>query len=313
MSTLARRALDFFIEPAAAPTPTAPSRAWAHPAPEPVPPMAAAGWTPRVSETAPPPAAAGNRPATGCLDAAGWVPPVPEIVPPADAAAHRPPAKLGVRPLHPAGWAPPLPRTVPPAAAAAGAPPAAAAAVAGVVGCAAVLGRPGEAEPVAAALALALRRRARARAAVVAVVASSPAERSATGGSATGAARRLADRLTAHGFEAAARGRLAWVRTGVDAAARVAAAGAGEPVVLAVTAPRTAAVETVLAMQDLVVIVAADPCGPLALLAGDAPHVPAVTVRPLARGPARSLARAGLGSARAVTEIAAAAAGGGER
>src|SRR5439155_23501506 len=64
--------------------------------------------------------------------------------------------------------------------------------------CAAVLGRPGEAEPVAAALALALSRGAGARAATVVVLAAGDAEPAhpATGG--TRASRRLAERLGAH-------------------------------------------------------------------------------------------------------------------
>ncbi len=83
-----------------------------------------------------------------------------------------------------------------------------AAAASAVVASAAVLGRPGEVEPVAAALALALRRETRAKAAAVAVVGAVPPD-VRRGGNA--AARRLAARLEAHGLEAHVRGRLAWV------------------------------------------------------------------------------------------------------
>ena len=74
---------------------------------------------------------------------------------------------------------------------------------------AAVLGRPGEVEPVAAALALALRRQTRATTATVAVVGAALPEAPEGGGA---AARKLGARLEAHGFEARVRGRLAWVR-----------------------------------------------------------------------------------------------------
>jgi hypothetical protein len=273
----------------------------------------------------------------------------------------------------------------------------------GEVTSAAVLGRPGEAEPVAAGLALALSRRGRTRAATVAVLAqpspagppvherpgggwaapasagstlssdgptppasaagesSRPADGWAPPGSAAGeslrpgeawappvsaagewpggewaprgsvagesprsgdastppgsassfetspapggsrAARRLVARLGAHGLPARARGRLAWVAlpvAGGPVAARRAIV-AGAPAVLAVTAPRTTEIDAVLAEQDLMVLVAAEPDGPLARLASPpAGGPPLAVVRPLRRGPARSLACAGLAAPR---------------
>ena len=166
---------------------------------------------------------------------------------------------------------------------------------------AAVLGRPGEVEPVAAALALALRRDTRASTATVAVVGAALPELAEGGG----AARKLAVRLAAHGFEARVRGRLAWVRLDpgdgqlATAARRLTLIGA--PAVLAVTAPRNADTDRALLDCDLLVIVAADPEGPLASLAANGlADVPVVTVRPLGRGPSRALARAGIRSTAAI-------------
>jgi hypothetical protein len=170
-----------------------------------------------------------------------------------------------------------------------------------VVTSAAVLGRAGEVEPVAAALALALRRESRAKAATVAVVGPGPPD-AVRGGRA--AARRVGGRLEAHGFEAVVRGRLAWVRLDPDeshfatAARRVTLIAA--PAVLAITAPRSVALDEVLAEQDLLVIVTADPEGPLArLVSSGLPAVPLVPVRPFSRGPRRALARAGVRAPRA--------------
>ena len=174
-----------------------------------------------------------------------------------------------------------------------------------VVTSAAVLGRAGEAEPVAAALALALRRETRAKAATVAVVGAGPTD---SGGGGGAAARRAGGRLEAHGFEAQVRGRLAWVRLDpgdsqlAAAARRVALIAA--PAVLAVTTPRTVALDEALAEQDLLVIVTMDPEGPLArLVSNGLPPVPLVPVRPFARGPRRALARAGLRAPRAVRSL----------
>ena len=174
-----------------------------------------------------------------------------------------------------------------------------------VVTSAAVLGRAGEVEPVAAALALALRRESRAKAATVAVVGPGPTD---TGGGSRAAARRVGGRLEAHGFEAHARGRLAWVRLDpsesqlATAARRVTLIAA--PAVLAVTAPRSVALDEALAEQDLLVIVTADPEGPLArLVSSGLPPVPLVPVRPFSRGPRRALARAGVRAPRAVRHL----------
>jgi hypothetical protein len=170
---------------------------------------------------------------------------------------------------------------------------------------AAVLGRAGEAEPVAAALALALRRETRAKAATVAVVGPLLLEAGEWVGPAT---RRLGARLEAHGLEPCLRGRLAWVGLEPEdpqlasAVRRVMLAAA--PAVLAITAPRNAAIDEALAEQDLLVVVAADPDGPLAqLAAAGLEAVPVVVVRPLGRGPARSLARAGVRPPRSLTVL----------
>jgi hypothetical protein len=174
-----------------------------------------------------------------------------------------------------------------------------------VVTSAAVLGRPGEVEPVAAALALALRRQTRAKAAAVALVGAVPPE--VTGGG-SGAARRLAARLEAHGLDAHVRGRLAWVHLDpgdphfVPAARRVALVAA--PALLAIAAPRTGATDAALVEQDLLVVVTADPEGPLArLAAAGLPGIPVLTVPPLTRGPARSLARAGIRAPRPIRTL----------
>ena len=67
------------------------------------------------------------------------------------------------------------------------------------------------------------------------------------------------------------------------------------PAVLAITAPRTAAIDEALGEQDLLVIVTAEPEGPLAqLAAAGLGACRSSRVRPLGRGPARSLARAGV-------------------
>jgi hypothetical protein len=196
------------------------------------------------------------------------------------------------------------------------------------IGSAVVLGRPGHAEPVAAAVALALAQSSQSRAATVAVIAcAQPAtapvdatraesgagcddpERSTAGG--TRAARRLAARLEAHGLPAHPRGRLVWV--GLPEAHRQAAARRavliGAPAVLAITAPRTGEIEELLSEQDLLVLAVADPTGPLARIAALAPGgVPIAVSRPLPRGLARSLALAGICAPRAMRELLASAA-----
>ena len=161
-------------------------------------------------------------------------------------------------------------------------------------GCAAVIGPPGEAEPVAAALALALRPNKRAAATAVIVLAAGQVPLPSGGG--VRGARRLAARLAAHDFDASARGRLAWAYAPPEAASR-AVVVAGAPAVLAVTVPLTAALEAVVADQDLVVVVARDHDGPLARIAIDSLARPGLSVTsapPLARGLPRLLARAGI-------------------
>jgi hypothetical protein len=171
------------------------------------------------------------------------------------------------------------------------------------IACAAVLGRPGEVEPVAAALALALRRQLRARAATLVLL--GPAQRNPAPGDGGGPARRLAAHLRRQDLPARARGRLAWVELGPDAVAAARhATRVGAPAVLAVTVPRTEAIEAVLAEQDLLVIVTGEPDGPLArVAAGSLAHVPHRVLSPLPRGPLRALARAGLRSPRPVREL----------
>lgn len=191
-------------------------------------------------------------------------------------------------------WQPPAPDITAPS----GAPPA--------ITSAAVLGRPGEVEPVAAALALALRRHTKAKAATVAIVGPELPDR-AEGGAAA-AARRLAARLGDHGVEAHARGRLAWVRLDPESERLVVGARrvtlVAAPAVLAVTAPRTAAIDDVLADQDLLVLVAPDPEAPLMrLAAAGLGGAPVVTVRPLGRGLNRALARAGMRAAPPVRRL----------
>ncbi|MDA0184693.1 hypothetical protein OJ997_30605 [Solirubrobacter phytolaccae] len=171
-----------------------------------------------------------------------------------------------------------------------------------VVTGAAVVGRAGEAEPVAAALALALRRETRSKAATVAVIGPPLPEGSGGGG----AGRRLAARLQAEGLDPRVRGRLAWVR--LDPADPELAALAWQvalvaaPVVFAVTAPRTAAIDVALADQDLVVLVTANPEGPLAI-AATAGLSRVATTPPLRRGLPRELARAGLRPAATVRRL----------
>jgi hypothetical protein len=164
---------------------------------------------------------------------------------------------------------------------------------------AAVLGREGEVEPVAAALALALRRAARASTATVGLVGAALPENGRP-------ARR--ERLEAHGFEVRVRGRLAWVRLdpadGALAAAATRLTLVGAPAVLAVAVPRTAELDGALRDCDLLVVVASDPDGPLASLAGAGlADVPMVAMRPLGRGPGRALARAGLRATRSARQL----------
>ena len=159
---------------------------------------------------------------------------------------------------------------------------------------AAVLGRPRDVAPLAAAVALTLRAAGGHRAAFVAVwgaaaPAAAPAGR---------AAKRLA---AAAGDGAVARGRLAWLALPTEPARTVdalveAAAVVDAPLVTALGGARPPALEALVAGHDLVVVAAA----PDTRLADAAiarlreRGMPAVACRPLARGAVRALATAGL-------------------
>jgi len=117
-----------------------------------------------------------------------------------------------------------------------------------------VFGSARDAVPLAAALAGGLRERERPAGAVLVTWPAPEAPRAALG---TPAASRLAASLKLRGVPAVARGRLAWVALGADElelANRVLAA-LDVPVVLAVSGPRTAATDALLAGQDHVVLV----------------------------------------------------------
>jgi hypothetical protein len=164
---------------------------------------------------------------------------------------------------------------------------------------AAVLGSAVEAVPVGALLANALRSAEGAATATLAV----PGGGGARGGPATLAASRLAARLSARGLPAAARGRLAWMAledhpVAAAVAARRAASALEVPLVVVLCGPRCDVVEALLAEQDLVVIVAADPDGPLARLAVASCTTAALACAPPPPGPPRWAARSGMPGAR---------------
>jgi hypothetical protein len=124
-----------------------------------------------------------------------------------------------------------------------------------------VLGSPRDAVPVAAALAGGLRERERAAGAVLVTWPGPEAARAALG---TPAASRLVANLQSRGIAAVARGRLAWLALGPDelGLARRALAVVDVPAVVAVTGPRTAASDELLADQDHVVLVTAPDTDP---------------------------------------------------
>jgi len=174
---------------------------------------------------------------------------------------------------------------------------------------AAVLGSAADASPTGALLANALRAAVGAPAAAVAVwapaglrpggFAGAPPRR----GPATFAARRLAARLTARGPAAVSRGRLAWLRlddhpVAAAVAARRAAAALELPLVVVLAGPRCDVVEGLLAEQDLVIVVAREPDGPLARLAVGSCAAAALPEAPCPSGPQRWAALAGLSGAR---------------
>jgi hypothetical protein len=115
-----------------------------------------------------------------------------------------------------------------------------------------VLGWECDAVPVAAALAGGLRERA--AAALLVTWPCSEAPRPALG---TPGASRLVANLQARGLAAVARGRLAWLALGPDdlRLAQRALAAIDVPGVLAITGPRTAVTDRLLAEQDLLVLV----------------------------------------------------------
>ena len=119
-----------------------------------------------------------------------------------------------------------------------------------------VLGSARDAVPVAAALAGGLREHERAAGALLMAwpVAEKPG---ATLG--TPAASRLVAGLQARGLDAVARGRLAWLALGAPdlSLAQRALVAVDVPAVLAITGPRSAATDELLAEQDHVVLVGA--------------------------------------------------------
>jgi hypothetical protein len=176
--------------------------------------------------------------------------------------------------------------------------------------CAAVVGS-GERPvvPVAAAVAGELRLRAGVPAALVAVWRPDTPARTPVG-AATPGARRLAARLAGEQPAAAtACGRLAWLplpAEPVEAAHAAAglAARTGAPVVLALCGPRTPALEPLLAAQDLAVAVlradADHDLRALALAALPVPEPARAIHAPLAPGPPRWAALAGLARLRSL-------------
>jgi hypothetical protein len=211
-----------------------------------------------------------------------------------DAAPHDLDHPLGHAALHVDDFIPPAAPPVIPASSAPGG-------TIGSAGRAAVLGPASGAVPAAAALACALRAARRDPAAVVATWTPGESPRAPRlRGPATPAAARIAGRLEARGLAATAHGRLAWMPltdhvVAASVAARRAAAALDVPLVIALAGPRCDIVEALLAEQDLVLVVAADPDGPLARLAV-ARFRQATACAPL-QGVRRALALAGLAGA----------------
>ena len=162
-----------------------------------------------------------------------------------------------------------------------------------------VLGRERDAVPVAAALAGGLRERERAAAALLVTWPECEAPRAALG---TPAATRLAARMGLRGLDAVARGRLAWLATDELGLVLRALAAADGPAVVAITGPRSAASDELLAEQDHVVLVVDAEAEPqLAALATadlEARGVSVTTRGPLAAPGARVAALAGWGRLR---------------
>ena len=164
-----------------------------------------------------------------------------------------------------------------------------------------VLGSARDAVPVAAALAGGLRERERAAGAVLITWPAPVAPRPALG---TPAASRLVANLQARGLTAVARGRLAWVALRHDelALARRALAAVDVPAVVAISGPRTAATDQLLADQEHIVLVTAADADPrlaeLACAALAEQNVPVTARGPLITPGARATALAGWGRLR---------------
>ena len=109
------------------------------------------------------------------------------------------------------------------------------------------------------------------------------------GGSRRGSRRTDSSRVCAGG----SRGCGSIPRRPIWRASRGRCALLAAPVVFAVTAPRTPAIDAALVEQDLVVLVTGDPDGALAA-AAVAGLGRVVTARPLSRGLGRELSRAGV-------------------
>jgi hypothetical protein len=182
---------------------------------------------------------------------------------------------------------------------------------------AAVVGGPSAVVPVAAACAGELRARGRTAAALVciwrpaaagALDPEGPARSPA--GATTPGARRVAARLSATGLQATACGRLAWVMLDPDPSA---AAGQfrrcrtmmGVPLVLAVAGARPEPFESLLAQLDVCLAVLpadADP-GLSELALAQLPARARAVLPPLAPGPPRWAAMAGLARLRSLPEL----------
>jgi hypothetical protein len=293
---LRARALDFFIEPqspddpAAPSTPTGSSRDYLAPAAPAIEPVAArcraVTRMPVRSPAAPTvePVAARSRAVTRMPVRTPAVPTFEPARAESGTATHTPlrtPAAAAVRPA---------------------AAPAHARTATRMPVRAAVLGVAAEAVPVGALLANALRSAAGVSTAGLAVW--TPGEsRTVRGGPATFAASRLAARLSARGLPAVGRGRLAWLPlddhpVAATVATRRAGGALEVPLVVVLCGPRCEVVEGLLVEQDLVVVAAADPDGPLARLAVGCCATAAVACPAPAAGPPRWLAWSGAASGR---------------
>jgi hypothetical protein len=185
---------------------------------------------------------------------------------------------------------------------------------------AAVVGAPGLVVAVAAACAGELRARQHASAALVCIWYPDGGSRPETdgaepparppAGATTPGARHLASRLAAYDLPTTACGRLAWVQLIADPEAaatqvRRGLAFAGAPLVLAVAGPRPEAFEPLLESLDVAIAVLAREADPSlrALAAAALPAAAGIILPPLAPGPPRWAAMAGLARLRALPEV----------